>query len=158
MLLRLLYAQSQVQLEGLQQEEELLQMAPPSPELRGQLVEHDERTRRREDEASMWRLDDVRPTGGPDGKGPLLDSSGKVRELQIRSRTRSHNDCRFFDPSQSSPPMLVNDNDCKLKCLAQVTICQQCRLTSACKWRRKLEDSYPVEGALRYIGSSSGQD
>ena len=26
----------------------------------------------------MWTLDAPRPTGGPDGKGPVLDASGKV--------------------------------------------------------------------------------
>ena len=34
----------------------------------------------------MWRLDAPRPMGGPDGKGPLLDSSGKARsQLEITS-------------------------------------------------------------------------
>jgi hypothetical protein len=80
LLLRLLYAQAQGQLEGLNQEVELLKMAPPSPTLQAQSFDQGERTKRREEEASMWRLDPTPAHGGPDGKGPLLDKSGKVAE------------------------------------------------------------------------------
>lgn len=77
-LLRLLYAQAQGQVEMLAQEMEMIKMMPSSPQLEAQRAEQDERMKRREEEASMWRLDAPRPSGGPDGKGPLMDSSGRV--------------------------------------------------------------------------------
>ena len=62
----------------LEREVEMLKMAPPSPTSGAEAMSQDERLKQREEEASMWRLDAPRPTGGPDGKGPLMDSSGRV--------------------------------------------------------------------------------
>ncbi|KAF5315671.1 hypothetical protein D9611_004938 [Ephemerocybe angulata] len=112
-LLRLLYAQAQGQLEGLQQEEELLKMAPPSPEIRGGSLEQDERVRRREEEASMWRLDAPRPSGGPDGKGPLLDSSGRILRpftiLPSDAGERQRLQAEVFGPSHNLPTMSIDE-------------------------------------------------
>lgn len=80
-LLRLLYAQAQGQVEMLAQEMEMIKMMPPSPQLEAQRAEQDKRMKAREEEASMWRLDAPRPSGGPDGKGPLMDSSGRVGDF-----------------------------------------------------------------------------
>ena len=76
LLFRLTYTQAQSQLESLEQELELLRSMPPPP-----LSSEDSRQRQAnpKDQDDMWRLDAPRPTGGPDGKGPLLDPSGKVR-------------------------------------------------------------------------------
>lgn len=75
LLFRLTYTQAQSQLESLEQEAELLRSMPPPPpssqdprRSNGKGKEQDE----------MWKLDAPLPRGGPDGKGPLLDQSGKV--------------------------------------------------------------------------------
>lgn len=76
LLFRLTYTQAQTQLESLEQELELLRSMPPPPP-----SSEDARQRqgKAKDQDDMWRLDAPRPSGGPDGKGPLLDPSGKVR-------------------------------------------------------------------------------
>ena len=78
LLLRLKYAQSQAQLENLEQELGLLLKAPPSPP-RPPRQADDRRSKIRGNDSDMWKLDVPRPNLGADGKGPLLDSSGKVR-------------------------------------------------------------------------------
>jgi immunoglobulin-binding protein 1 len=108
--LRLLYAQAQSQTEMMDRELEMLKAAPPSPTMSAQVESQDERVKKREEEASMWRLDAPRPSGGPDGKGPLMDSSGRVRyQLLSWSLISSHNH-RSFDPSPSCLLMQENDN------------------------------------------------
>ena len=83
-MLRLFYAQTHGEIDGLQQELELLKNAPPEPP---KPPSNDPRQgKKRQQEEDMWRLDAPRPMGGPDGKGPLLDSSGKARsQLEITS-------------------------------------------------------------------------
>jgi immunoglobulin-binding protein 1 len=76
LVIRLTWAQAQSQLESLEQELELLLNAPP--------VEPEPRDPRDQGDIS-WRLDPSIPRGGPDGKGPLMDSSGRV-SLPISSR------------------------------------------------------------------------
>lgn len=71
LLLRSLYGQSHAQLESSEQELDLLRTAPPSPPTQPQREVDDE-------PENTWKLDAPHPQGGPDGKGPLLDPSGKV--------------------------------------------------------------------------------
>ena len=78
LLLRLLYAQSNTQLQSMIQELELLRNAPPSPIHSPPRDIEDPRDKRRKEDEEIWKLDIPVP-GGPDGKGPLLDPTGKVR-------------------------------------------------------------------------------
>lgn len=79
LLLRLLYAQSNAQLQSMKQELELLRNAPPTPIHSPPRDIEDPRDKRRQEDAEMWKLDIPVP-GGPDGKGPLLDPTGKVSD------------------------------------------------------------------------------
>ncbi|KAJ3550974.1 hypothetical protein NMY22_g96 [Coprinellus aureogranulatus] len=112
-LLRLLYAEAQGQVDMLSQEMEMLKMMPPSPQMEAQRAEQDDRMKRREEEASMWRLDEPRPSGGPDGKGPLLDSSGKVLRpftiLPSDAGERQRLQAQVFGPSHNLPTMTIDD-------------------------------------------------
>ena len=74
LLVRLTYGQAQAQLQSLEQEIQILRSAPPRPP---EAPEDPRRAREREAN-DMWRLDAPLPHGGPDGKGPLMDPSGKV--------------------------------------------------------------------------------
>ncbi|KAH6918341.1 serine/threonine protein phosphatase PP2A-associated protein [Coprinopsis sp. MPI-PUGE-AT-0042] len=111
--LRLLYAQAQTQAEMLERELEMLKMAPPSPTLSAQAMSQDERLKQREEEASMWRLDAPRPTGGPDGKGPLMDSSGRVLRpftiLPSDAGERQRLKAEVFGPGHNLPTMSVDE-------------------------------------------------
>ena len=75
-LLTLNYGQAYGQLESMEQELELLRSMPPPPP-----PQEDSRTGngKAKAEDDMWKLDAPRPSGGPDGQGPILDASGKVR-------------------------------------------------------------------------------
>ena len=77
LLLRLLYAQSNAQLQSMKQELELLRNAPPSPIHSPPRDIEDPRDKHKKEDEDMWKLDIPVP-GGPDGKGPLLDPTGKV--------------------------------------------------------------------------------
>lgn len=79
-LLSLLYAQSLAQLESIGQEVELLRSMPSEVER----PRDDVRERERDtEEVATWRLDSVN-RGGPDGKGELMDSRGKVSRAFLR--------------------------------------------------------------------------
>lgn len=74
LLLRLTYAQAQSSLESQEQELELLRHMPaPSPPSADERRKPDQKA----GQDDMWKLDAPIPKGGPDGKGPLLDPSGK---------------------------------------------------------------------------------
>jgi len=75
LVLRLFYARAMTQLQNMEQELELLRNAPPSPMLAPE--SEDPRDKQRNVEESDWKLD-IPLTGGPDGKGPLMDIQGKV--------------------------------------------------------------------------------
>jgi immunoglobulin-binding protein 1 len=77
LLLRLLYTQSNTQMQSMKQELELLRNAPPSPIHSPPDDIEDPRDKQRKEDEEMWKLDIPVP-GGPDGKGPLLDPTGKV--------------------------------------------------------------------------------
>lgn len=79
-LLRLFYGQTHGEIDSLQQELELLKNAPPEPP---KPPSDDARLAGKKQEDEMWRLDQPRPSGGPDGKGPLLDAQGRVRSLRL---------------------------------------------------------------------------
>jgi immunoglobulin-binding protein 1 len=85
-LLSLLYAQSLAQLDSIEQETQLLQSVPDDFEEREKTAgDGRERGREGDDEIiSGWRLDSVN-RGGPDGKGELMDGSGKVSRLSSSS-------------------------------------------------------------------------
>lgn len=76
LLLRLTYAQAHSQIESQNQEMELLRNAPAQPPSR---ADQDSRGKQRDADGDMWKLDAPVARGGPDGKGPLLDPTGKVR-------------------------------------------------------------------------------
>lgn len=85
----MLYAQTHTQLESMDQELELLRLAPPSPVNSPSGSGAGERGDTRlgkgkgggdAEQGQMWRVDLNVPggVGGPDGKGPLLDKRGRV--------------------------------------------------------------------------------
>ena len=61
----------------MEQELELLRNAPASPIHSPSRDIEDPRYKQKEEDEEMWKLDIPVP-GGPDGKGPLMDSTGKV--------------------------------------------------------------------------------
>lgn len=133
LLLRLTYVEAQKQLESLQQELEILQNAPPSPQLPSS-SDLDGRDRQRESDYDLWTLDSPLMTSGPNCKGPLLDSSGKVSFLHSYSSRRVSNViCSLFDRLLFCPLVQANGRAFKLKFLAQAIDCQQCRSTSTWK-------------------------
>ncbi len=81
LLLVLMYTQAHNQLESMDQELELLRSMPPPPPL----TEEDARSSKGKEKDDMWKLDSPMPSGGPDGKGPLMDDSGKVKCYQLRT-------------------------------------------------------------------------
>lgn len=76
-LLRLFYAQASSQLQSLGQEKQLLNSAPHMSEPTGSSTISDPRNKKRKEEEDAWKLD-LQLGGGPDGKGAILDASGKV--------------------------------------------------------------------------------
>ncbi|KAH8099537.1 serine/threonine protein phosphatase PP2A-associated protein [Cristinia sonorae] len=110
LLLRLLYAQSQAQLESLGQELQLLQSAPPPPPRQSS---DDPRQAKARESDSMWKLDAPTPRGGPDGKGPLLDPSGKpLRPFTILpggSTDRQRLQAQVFQPDHRLPTMTIDE-------------------------------------------------
>lgn len=80
LLLRLCYGRAHSHLDSMEQELELLRNAPPSSQIPSQSPPDDRRGKARESENNMWKLEAPRSSLGLDGKGPLLDPSGKVIE------------------------------------------------------------------------------
>ncbi|CAA7271528.1 unnamed protein product [Cyclocybe aegerita] len=115
LLLRLFYAHASSQLQSMQQELELLRNAPPSP-ITGpeDLVkgEHDHRHKRRKSEENAWKLDIPVP-GGPDGKGPLLDPTGKpLRPFTILpsdAGERARLQTQVFGSGHNLPTMSIDE-------------------------------------------------
>ena len=62
----------------MEQELELLSNLPPPPPPLPQPAEDLRRKDKSREQDDMWKLDKPTPSGGPDGKGPLLDAQGKV--------------------------------------------------------------------------------
>jgi len=110
LLLRLTYAQAQAQLESMCQELELLRSAPTPPPRPDVSAAAD---LRRQQDADMWRVDAPRQSGGPDGKGPLLDSSGKpLRPFTIlpsAAADRARLQAQVFQPDHRLPTMSIDE-------------------------------------------------
>ncbi|KAF8511153.1 serine/threonine protein phosphatase PP2A-associated protein [Hysterangium stoloniferum] len=106
LIVRLVWVQAHSQLESMDQEMELLRNAPsPEPEPQPQA---------REDRETMWRLDPSVPRGGPDGKGPLMDSSGRpLRPFTILPGSSASERSRFqaevFRPDHRLPTMTMDE-------------------------------------------------
>ncbi|KAK7038065.1 Serine/threonine protein phosphatase PP2A-associated protein [Favolaschia claudopus] len=113
LLLRLFYAQTQTQLINLNQELELLRNAPRMPPPPPSRPEEDHRDKARVAESDMWRLEAPAPSGGPDGKGPLLDSSGKPLRpftiLPAGSSDRARMAAQVFGPGHRLPTMTIDE-------------------------------------------------
>ncbi|KAJ7256502.1 TAP42-like protein [Mycena haematopus] len=111
LLLRLCYAQAESQLLSLAQELELLQSAPRMPPSPASQPEDDRRGKERAAEGDMWKLDV--PRGGPDGKGPLLDPTGKpLRPFTILpsgSSDRARLAGQVFGPGHRLPTMSIDE-------------------------------------------------
>lgn len=75
--LRMMYVQTLSNIQSLLQEQELLKNAPPEPEI-PPTYDQDERKKAQKKQDDIWKLDAPRLTGGPDGRGPLLNPQGKV--------------------------------------------------------------------------------
>ncbi|KAG6820652.1 hypothetical protein H0H93_013851 [Arthromyces matolae] len=112
LLLRLKYAQSQASLDNLKQELELLSNAPPSPP-RAPRQEDDRRRKGRESDQDMWKLDAPLSNSGRDGKGPLMDSSGKVLRpftiLPSNAAERARLQQQVFGPGHRLPTMSIDE-------------------------------------------------
>ncbi|KAF9013998.1 TAP42-like protein [Cyathus striatus] len=110
LLLRLNYAQAHTQLESMEQELELLRNAPPSP-LNAPV--DDFRGKKKETDDEMWKLDAPIPRGGPDGKGPLLDPTGKpLRPFTILpsdAGERARLQRQVFGPGYNLPTMSIDE-------------------------------------------------
>jgi TAP42-like family len=133
LLLRLCYAQAHSHLESMELELELLRTAPPSPPTSSQLRTDDWRGKARESNNDVWKLDAPRSSLGHDGKGPLLDSSGKVIVPHIFGRKLTLMDCSLFARLRFFPRELRTVHVSKGKCLGQDTICLPCPSTSTCR-------------------------
>ncbi|KAF9526959.1 serine/threonine protein phosphatase PP2A-associated protein [Crepidotus variabilis] len=112
LLLRLFYARASSQLQSLEQELELLRNAPPSPTNDPNEMIDDPRDKKRIGEDNAWKLDIPVP-GGPDGKGPLMDASGKpLRPFTILpsdAGERARLQATVFGPGHNLPTMSVDE-------------------------------------------------
>ncbi|KAM6500356.1 TAP42-like protein [Amanita muscaria] len=111
-LMRLLYMQSKNQMEHMEQERDLLKNAPQFfPSGRGSKEETRREERRTAEE--NWRLDARPVNSGPDGKGSLLDSSGKpLRPFTIlpsEASNRARLQAQVFGASHQLPTMTIDE-------------------------------------------------
>ena len=123
LLLRLTYTQARGQLEGTDQELELLRSAPPSPSSSVPTLEKGKGKSR--DEGDMWKLEvPARSNGG----GPLLDLSGKVCSQLNSSILVSFIESAgsLFNHSQFSPPGPPIGHGFNPKYLVLVIVYRQC--------------------------------
>lgn len=104
-LLRLFWIQAWSQRESLEQEIELLRNAPPSPESRPRTTA--------EKDTEAWKLDAPQRGGVFDGRGPLLDRSGKpLRPFTILpggATDRARLQAEVFRPDHRLPTMTVDE-------------------------------------------------
>ncbi|EIW60242.1 serine/threonine protein phosphatase PP2A-associated protein [Trametes versicolor FP-101664 SS1] len=111
LLLRLIYAEAQTQLERTNEELELLRNAPTLPPQR--LPVEDARLGKKPETDDMWRLDGPLNKGGPDGKGPLLDQQGKPLRpfvlLGQNAADRARLQAQVFQPGHRLPTMSVDE-------------------------------------------------
>ncbi|KAG6889835.1 hypothetical protein C0995_014313 [Termitomyces sp. Mi166 len=113
LLLRLKHAQTQTQLGNLEQELDLLSKAPPSSPRPPRQEADDRRSKTRESDDDMWKLDAPRPSLEADGKGSLLDSSGKVLRpftiLPSNAAERARLQQQVFGPGYRLPTMSIDE-------------------------------------------------
>lgn len=106
LLLRLFFTQTHSQLESMEQELALLRTAPRP--MAHSLRPDDARTKQREAEKDMWKLDV--PTAGT---GPLLDSDGKPLRpftiLPAGTADRTRLQAQVFGPGHRLPTMSVDE-------------------------------------------------
>lgn len=111
LLLRLTFTQAHSQLDSLQQELDLLRSMPPPPPP-SQDSSNDPRAMTASGQDDIWRLDAPIPTGGPDGKGPLIDLSGKPLRpftiLPAGSTDRARLQAQVFQPDHRLPTMSID--------------------------------------------------
>ncbi|KAF4576330.1 hypothetical protein EYR36_004307 [Pleurotus pulmonarius] len=110
LLLRLACTRASAQLESMDQESDLLRSAPPEPPTP---TPNDPRRDKRKEQDDMWRLDAPRVNGGPDGKGPLLDPSGKPLRpftiLPAGTSARARLQAQVFGPDHRLPSMSIDE-------------------------------------------------
>ena len=82
MLLRLFYARAASQLQNAEQEQDLLQNVPPSNPTSSSGRSEDARDKMRREKDNAWKLD-LPLKRGLDGKGSMLDESGKVINFSV---------------------------------------------------------------------------
>ncbi|KAF5358471.1 hypothetical protein D9756_001392 [Leucocoprinus leucothites] len=121
LLLRMLYAQTHTHLESMEQELELLKCAPPSPSSapppgdEGGDVRIGNGKGRDTEQEEIWKIDLNVPggTGGPDGKGPLLDERGRpLRPFTIlpsNAAERARLQAQVFGPGYNLPTMSMDE-------------------------------------------------
>ncbi|KAG2106683.1 TAP42-like protein [Suillus discolor] len=107
LLLRLNYSQAYSQLESMDQELELLRIAPPSPRPG---PPSDDRKNKLKDQDDMWKLDTKSSVGE---SGPLLDSSGKPLRpftiLPAGGSDRIRLQSQVFGPDHRLPTMSIDE-------------------------------------------------
>ncbi|KAI0094052.1 TAP42-like protein [Irpex rosettiformis] len=111
LLLRLTYGQAQTNLDSMRQEIELLRSLPPPPSL-SQPVEDIRRKDKAKEQDDMWKLDRPVLSGGPDGKGPLLDAEGKPLRpftiLPAGANDRARLQSQVFQAGHRLPTMSID--------------------------------------------------
>ncbi|KAI0780558.1 serine/threonine protein phosphatase PP2A-associated protein [Trametes elegans] len=111
LLLRFIYAEAQTQLERTNEELELLRNAPPLPPR--EALTDDPRVAQKRTEDDVWRLDSPLNKGGPDGKGPLIDSQGKpLRPFVLLGKNaadRARLQNQVFQADHRLPTMSVDE-------------------------------------------------
>ncbi|KAF9052938.1 serine/threonine protein phosphatase PP2A-associated protein [Panaeolus papilionaceus] len=109
-ILRLNYAHACTQQQSMEQEITLLRNAPPEPE--HSPPKEDAREKKKQAERDDWRLD-IPVAGGPDGKGPLMDSAGRpLRPFTILpsdAGERARLQAEVFGPDYRLPTMSVDE-------------------------------------------------
>ncbi|GJJ12512.1 hypothetical protein Clacol_006755 [Clathrus columnatus] len=108
LVIRIIWMRSQSQLESLNNELELLRAAPPSPP-----PSVSQPINNTEDDLT-WRLDPTISNDTLDGKGPLMDSSGRpLRPFTILPGSASSEKAKFlaqvFRPDHRLPTMTVDE-------------------------------------------------
>jgi len=110
-LLRLLYTHAQTRMDNAEQEFDLLRNAPATD--RRPLEDVPQEQRRTADD-NMWRVEPLQPVDRRlDGKGPLIDSSGKpLRPFTIlpsEAADRARLQSQVFGPSHRLPSMTIDE-------------------------------------------------
>ncbi|KAK7034069.1 Type 2A phosphatase-associated protein 42 [Paramarasmius palmivorus] len=116
LLLRLCHAQAHSQLQSMDQELELLRMAPtrvaplPKPSADSQ---EGLRDKQREQESNMWKLDTPSTGQGMGGQGSLIDDSGKPLRpftiLPAGATDRARLQAQVFRPDHNLPTMTIDE-------------------------------------------------